>query len=264
MDGQPPASPTDESGPPDKVGTESVEEKPAVRRLWWVWSLLALVVLTVGAFAATRSALLDVDEVLVDGVGGRLDRLLIVEVSGIRTGEPMVDVSSEAAARRVATLPWVAEAKVVRDWPGTVRIWFVERQAVVNAVDPTGRWALLDGSATVLETPVIPEADLPTIRVDRLGPEGTRVTGVGPLLEAASAVTTDLRAWIVALVPAGSGVRAELVGGVDADLGRGDDYRDEMRSLATVLSRVVLGCVVSIDVSIHENPVVRRDEVRCG
>ena len=264
MDGHPPASPADEPGSPDKVATEPVEEKPAVRRLWWVWSLLALVVLTVGAFAATRSVLLDVDEVLVDGVGGRLDRLLVVEVSGIRTGEPMVDVSSEAAARRVATLPWVAEAKVARDWPGTVRIWFVERQAVVNAVDPTGRWALLDGSATILEIPVIPEADLPTIRVDRLGPEGTRVTGVGPLLEAASAVTTDLRAWIVALVPAGSGVRAELVGGVDADLGRGDDYRDEMRSLATVLSRVVLGCVVSIDVSIHENPVVRRDEVRCG
>ena len=264
MDVRPPASPADEPGSPDKVGAESVEEQPAIRRLWWVWSLLALVVLTVGAFAATRSVLLDVDEVLVDGVGDRPDRLLVVEVSGIRTGDPMVDVSSEAAAHRVATLPWVAEAKVVRDWPGTVRIWFVERQAVVNAVDPTGRWALLDGSATVLETPAIPEADLPTIRVDRLGAEGTRVTGIGPLLEAASAVPADLRAWIVALVPAGSGVRAELVGGVDADLGRGDDYLDEMRSLATILSRVVLGCVVSIDVSIHENPVVRRDEVRCG
>ena len=264
MDGRPLVNPTDEPSSPDKVATESVEENPAVRRLWWVWSLLALVVLTVGAFAATRSVLLDVDEVLVDGVGSRLDRLLVVEVSGIRTGEPMVNVSSEAAAHRVATLPWVAEAKVERDWPGTVRIWFVERQAVVNAVDPTGRWALLDGSGTVLEIPAIPEVDLPTIRVDRLGPEGTRATGIGPLLEAASAVTTELRAWIVALVPAGSGVRAELVGGVDADLGRGDDYRDEMRSLATVLSRVVLGCVVSIDVSIHENPVVRRDEVRCG
>ena len=131
MDGHPPVSPTDEPGSPDKVGAESVEEQPAVRRLWWVWSLLALVVLTVGAFAATRSVLLDVDEVLVDGVGDRLDRLLVIEVSGIRTGEPMVDVSSEVAAHRVATLPWVAEAKVVRDWPGTVRIWFVERQAVV-------------------------------------------------------------------------------------------------------------------------------------
>jgi len=116
MDGHPPASPADEPGSPDKVGAESVEEQPAIRRLWWVWSLLALVVLTAGAFAATRSVLLDVDEVLVDGVGDRLDRLLVVEVSGIRTGDPMVDVSSEAAAHRVATLPWVAEAKVVRDW----------------------------------------------------------------------------------------------------------------------------------------------------
>ena len=100
MDDHPPASPTGEPGSPDKVGVESVKEQPAVRRLWWVWSLLALVVLTVGAFAATRSVLLDVDEVLVDGVGDRLDRLLVVEMSGIRTGEPMVEVSPEAAAHR--------------------------------------------------------------------------------------------------------------------------------------------------------------------
>jgi len=202
MDGQPPASPTDESGPPDKVGTESVEEKPAVRRLWWVWSLLALVVLTVGAFAATRSALLDVDEVLVDGVGGRLDRLLVVEVSGIRTGEPMVDVSSEAAARRVATLPWVAEAKVVRDWPGTVRIWFVERQAVVNAVPvykgdrssvavgvsqdvqlilPKGAGAGLEASVTVNEPLIAPLDQQQQVGNLILGLEGKEI-GAYPLV----------------------------------------------------------------------------------
>ena len=82
-------------------------------------------------------------------------------------------------------------------------------------------------------------------------------------MRAAEAVTPDLGAWIVALAPTGEGVRAELVGGVDAELGLGADYTEEMRSLATVLTRVVLTCLVSIDVSIHHNPVLVRDETLC-
>ena len=39
------------------------------RRLWWVWTLLAFVVVLAGAYASTRTALLDVDEVLVDIAG---------------------------------------------------------------------------------------------------------------------------------------------------------------------------------------------------
>ena len=50
---------------------------------------------------------------------------------------------------------------------------------------------------------------------------------------------------------------------MDAELGVGEDYRDEMRSLATVLTWVVLECLVTIDVSIHHNPVLVRDEARC-
>jgi hypothetical protein len=51
---------------------------------------------------------------------------------------------------------------------------------------------------------------------------------------------------------------------VDADLGLGDDFHDEFRSLATVLAWVKLSCIVSIDVSVHANPVVLRDEYRCS
>ena len=233
------------------------------RRLWWVWTLLAFVVVLAGAYAATRTELLDVDEVLVDIAGEHLDPALVVAVSGISAGSPLSSVSSDAVARRVASLAWVAEVVVERDWPGTVRVWIVEREPIVNAVDLEGRRGLLDRAGTILEVPAM-EAGLPTVRVDRLGVPGTRMTGIYPLLDAASAVPPDLGAWIVALVPTGNGIRAELVGGVDAELGLGDDYRDELRSLATVLARVELSCIVSIDVSVHANPVVLRDEYRCS
>jgi len=77
-------------------------------------------------------------------------------------------------------------------------------------------------------------------------------------------VPAEVAPWIVALVPSASGVVAELVGGAEAVLGLGEDYHDEFRSLATVLARVELACIVEIDVSLHSSPVVRRDEARCG
>jgi hypothetical protein len=47
------------------------------------------------------------------------------------------------------------------------------------------------------------------------------------------------------------------------DLGLGEDYVDEMRSLATVLTRVELRCLESINVSIPQNPVVVRSATGC-
>ena len=239
-------------------------DRPAgARRLWWVWALLGLLAVIAGGYASTRSALLDVDEVLVEIDGDRLDPALVEAVSGIRPGSPMSSVSLEAVARRVATLAWVVEVDVERDWPGTIRIWIVEREAFVNAVDLSGRRGLLNRAGTVLDVPAS-DSTLPTVRVDRIGVPGTRLAGIELLLAAAAAVTPDLGEWIVALVPTGSGVRAELVGGVDAELGLGYDFHDELRSLATVLKWVGLSCIVSIDVSVHANPVVVRDAYRCS
>ncbi|HJL89457.1 MAG TPA: FtsQ-type POTRA domain-containing protein [Acidimicrobiales bacterium] len=233
------------------------------RSLWWAWTLLVVVVVGAGGFAATRSSLLDVDRVEVVGVAGYLTSAQILDVAAVRLGDPMVKVDTDAVDRRITSEPWVEAVEVVREWPGSVRMSVLQRTAAVNAVDLVGRRALLDGSGTVLDAVVEPDADLTTVRVDALGQPGTVVPGVDLLLRAAADVTPDLGNWIEALVATGDGVRAELVGGVDAELGVGDDYRDEMRSLATVLTWVVLACLVTIDVSIHHNPVLVRDEARC-
>ena len=56
----------------DDVGVESrddggpaSDEPTGSRRLWWVWALLAVAAVLLGAYASTRSGLLDVDELLV-------------------------------------------------------------------------------------------------------------------------------------------------------------------------------------------------------
>ena len=233
------------------------------RGLWWAWTLLLVAVVAAGGFVATRTGLLDVDRVEVVGSAGRLSAEQLRAAAEVRVGVPMVEVDLGAIDRRVTALPWVAEVGVEREWPGTIRVSVSQRVPVVNGVDPVGGLALLDRTGIVLEWSATADTGLATIRVDALGPPGSRIPGIEPLLRAAEAVTPDLGRWIVALAPTGDGVRAELVGGVDAELGFGEDYRDEMRSLATVLTRVVLACLVTIDVSIHESPVLLRDESRC-
>jgi len=234
------------------------------RSLWLPWTVLVAVVVGVGGFAATRSELLDVDEVQVVLTGdGPLTAAEVVEVAGVSTGAPMVTVDLDALAARVRGLAYAAEVVAERDWPSTVRVWVAVRLPVVSAVEPKGRVALLDAGGTVLEHVARTDPLLPTIRVDRFGEPGSLVTRIDPLLHAAEAVSPDLGAWILALSPAGHGVRAEMVGGVMVDLGLGEDYVDEMRSLATVLTRVELRCLESINVSIPQNPVVVRSATGC-
>ena len=234
------------------------------RSLWLAWIVLVAVVVGVGGFAATRSKLLDVDEVQVLLTGnGPLTAAEVAEVAGVSTGDPMVTVDLDALAARVRGLAYAAEVVAERDWPGTVRVWVAVRLPVVSAVEPGGRVALLDAGGTVLEHVVRADPLLPTIRVDRFGEPGSLVTRIDPLLRAAEAIPPDLGAWILALSPAGHGVRAEIVGGVMVDLGLGEDYLDEMRSLATVLTEAELRCLESINVSIPQNPVVVRSATGC-
>ncbi len=262
-------------GPPagTPVGTPAgtpagTREAGRSRRLVMAWIALAVVVVGVGGFVLSRSELLDVDEVRVvgpaaDGGWGPSAGDLVV-ATGIEVGSPMLGVDVHEAVRRVAAEPWVASVEVDRRWPGTVEVWVRRRVPVANALDPSAAVAVLDAEGTVLEHRSRPVDGLPVVRVERLGRAGTRMAGLAPLLRAVDAMTPELDPWIVALVPAASGVVAELVGGVEAVLGHGEDYHDEFRSLATVLTRVELACIVEIDVSIHASPVVRRDEARCG
>ena len=251
---------------PEKVGPEGTGREPRSRRRWLAvaWVAFGLVVLGAGAISATRSELLDVDEIRLVGISSDLGEKMVLEALSVPEGSPMTGIDLDAAGRRVAALPRVAGVELERDWPGSVVVWVVERVPVVNASAPDGRLAILDADGMVIEHVSVPEPGLPTIRVDGVGRPGVRLSGLRPLLDAADAVTDDLAAWIVALVPTGAGVRAELVGGVEVDLGMGNNYRDEMRALATILHRVELSCIVGIDVSVHDIPVVRRDDLRCS
>ena len=249
------------------MNSEEVEagsEVPKKKSLRKIWVILVLLVLGVGAYATTKSSFFSVKNVEVIGTGLRVSENEVLEAAGISDDSSILSLNVGEIDERVTAIPWVAQVSVERNWPDSVRITLEERVASVIAVIPSGKRFLLDRSGVILEEVREGDLGLPIIRVDSVGVFGARVTGITPLLRAAEEVTADLQAWILALAPTGGGVRAELVGGVVAELGIGDtDFRDEMRSLATVLTRVQLSCIELIDVSIPQNPVVTRTQGKC-
>ena len=243
---------------------EADSEAPKKKSLRKIWIALLLLVLGVGAYATTKSSFFSVKDVEIIGTGFKVSETEVLEAAGINDDSSMVGLNVDEIDARVTAIPWVAQVDIERNWPDSVRITLEERIASAIAVIPSGQKFLLDRSGVVLEETRESDLALPIIRVDSVGVLGARITGITPLLRAAEEVTPDLQAWILALVPTGGGVRAELVGGVVAELGiGGTDFRDEMRSLATVLTRVQLSCIEQIDVSIPQNPVVTRTQGRC-
>lgn len=133
------------------------------RRLRWVAVFgLVLAVATV-VLVALRSPLFDIDHVRIVGVE-RTSTRAVLAAAEVSTGEPLVALDANRAARGVASLPWVADVSVDKDWPGSVVIEVVERQpaAVVKRTDGL---VLVDHSGWVLAETTRRPADLAVVEL---------------------------------------------------------------------------------------------------
>ena len=129
-----------------RIAVRRDEGRRRLKRATLVLALLALVVLAV---AVLQSPVLDVDRVLVDR-----DRAHAAEAvrreAGVELGDALVGIDPGAVADRVEALPWVAEARVTRSWPSTVRIQVSEREATALVQVTADRAALIDDEGRVL------------------------------------------------------------------------------------------------------------------
>lgn len=229
------------------------------RRLRVVVAGVATAALVAAGWGATRSPLLDVDRVLVEGAAHRGEPAVVAAARAER-GRPMVDVDDGAVARRVEELPWVRSATARREWPSTVRIRVTERQAVAVTRDDAGGWAALDVSGRVLAR--FPEAppDLPALEGSPpAGAPGTRLSPqVGGALLVASELGPDLAARAASVVPVEGGVELRLEPAGVVVLGPPDALEAKMAAVRTVLSSVDPRTVATLDVRLPSAPVLTR------
>jgi cell division protein FtsQ len=233
-------------------------------------SVAALSVLTIAVFAvlAVHSAVFGVRHVRVRGAV-HTDVNLIAADAGLDSSTPMVDVNSSAIAARLLRLPWVGTVRVTRQWPATVRIQITERTAV--AIAPAvpsggdGHWALLDQTGRVLEvTDTPPPGLLQLTGVASAGPPGTQIdANADAALAVAASLPPDLVEQLATVRPAtklrdDADTELTLRGGGVVLWGAPDDAGDKVVALRTVLVRVDLRRLTTIDVRVPDAPTVRR------
>ena len=259
------------------------------RRLRLFVATLAVVVLLAAAFGVLHTPLLKVRHVRVSlGVvpaGSGLTAAQVLAQAGLNRERLMVDVSAGAEARLVEALPWVATARVERDWPGTIRIAVTERHAVAEVDRVSGQaasgFAVLDATGRVLA--VLPArsspapsrsasgSGLPVLpRLEGLpapGAPGTSMLGsaesggqVAALeLATAAALPAALVRRVSTITITANGLQLSL-GSVMVLFGDASELAQKVTSLETVLSDVSLAGVHIIDLRVPDRPALTRSQ----
>jgi cell division protein FtsQ len=183
------------------------------RRRLLVWGLVALA-LAVGTVQLARTPLFGLAAVHVEGARA-VGRDEVLAAADVRPGEPYLGLDLDAIRRRVAALPRVAAARVVRDYPASLRILVSERTPVAALRTRTAAvsW-LVAADGTVLEATSRPPAGLPRVAGVPLPADvhpGSRLPQGNPLANALGALggmRPDLRRLVV-------GVTARSVDGLE-------------------------------------------------
>ncbi len=255
VDGRP-SAPID---PRIRARRVAIKRSAGRRRLRWVIAFLVLVALALVAVAVVFSPLLDVDRITVAGQF-RTDPGDIVAAGGVQRGEPLARVDLAAVAHRVEELPWVAEATVVRDWPGTLHYRVTERVPVAAVQGPDATWVAVDGEGRVLAALDAAPDDLPTVEGSTIGatvgataPEDER-----DAFTLAAAIPTASRPLVDAVVlDDRGGLTVRLASGGVATVGPAEDLEAKGLALASVLAAVD-PCIATLDLTVASAPLLTR------
>lgn len=232
-------------------------EKRRRRGRWWLAASIVVAAL-VGAWFLTRTPLLDVDRIDVQGATVTTAEE-IIEVSGLRTGAPLLEVDAGGAAARVRQLPFIETASVERQLDGLVIITVTERVPVALAIDADGVAMLVDRSGKVIAPHVAGDGIEIVLAGVEAGPVGSVIEGSSGALDVASLLTPGMRSRVVSIAtaPDGSLSLALRPQGIVV-MGPPSDLADKVDSLRIVMGQVDQRDLASINVVNPSTPVVVR------
>lgn len=130
-------------------------------------ALVAGALLYQGGQAVYRSESLKLEKFEVVGNTARVPDEQVVKASGKQVGDHLLGVSTKKVALNLQELPWIAEAKVERILPSTLKITVRERKAAMVVESGLGPF-LVDANGLVLQQgseDLVTLTDLPLERV---------------------------------------------------------------------------------------------------
>jgi cell division protein FtsQ len=239
-----------------RIRDRRVEVKRAEgrRRLRKVGAALVLLGLATAAVGAAFSPLLDIDRVRVVGQHGDAARAAEVRAAAdAEVGSPLLFADTGAIEERVEALPWVANARVARHFPGTITVSVSPRTPVAWAAAADGTVRVVDRSGRVVATALTPPPGLlqllgvdPSSTADTVAPIAARVAG---------AVPADIRAGVAGVVVEHDQAVLRLVNGTEVRLGAPRGVPAKARAAAAVLGSLTVGVPSYVDVRVPSAPV---------
>lgn len=215
------------------------------------WFLAVLITITVvsGGWLITRTALFDVDEVRVSGSVHATPEQ-VVDASGLRPGDQILDVDPGVIATRVGALPWVAGVEVERRLGGVVVIVVSERTPVATVADPLGGRHLVDAAGRLLGPAEGDTSSLLSLEGVTAPEPGADVLGAQGALELAAALTPGVRSQVSAVVVAADGtLELRLSAGRTVRVGPPVDLAAKAKTLTTFLGQVDQRGITVIDLT---------------
>ncbi len=178
-----------------------------LHRLLWVLGVLALAAAGTGA---VLSPLLDVNQIAVVGVeGAHADE--VIAAAGVHPGEPLLTTDTGAVVDRIEALPWVADVRVARQLPGTLRVEVTPRFPVAWRAIDEGGIAIFDHRGVTISTAPAPSPGLP-----ELNATGADVRAAARV---AGALSPTLVPQVASIAVENGYVRLILVGGTEVRFG---------------------------------------------
>lgn len=182
-----------------------------------------------------------VDEIRVEGVVHG-DAAAITEASGIATGEKLAQVDTGAAARAIATQPWVERVTVGRDWPSAVRVDVTEHVPVAFIRATDGEHLFNAAGAEFLVAPP-PPGTIEFARVPRSddpepGKLSPRPEVMDAALEVLAALPERVRAETARIdAPGAAEITVMLHDGREIHFGSADRAAEKGRAAEILLDR---------------------------
>lgn len=237
---------------------EAVEDENLRSRNRRLIAVGVLVVIGLLGFAATRSPLLDVDEVRVIGAAHSGPNNLR-SIAGIEPGTPLVGLDLHRAEQNLLALPSVAAVSSQRSWGGVITIDVLERDPVAR-LNTTDGVVIAAADGTVLEITQDPDSSLPLISGAMFQ---TRVGASLPLelqesLAVAAALPSDIGRVTNKVELTIDDIELRLVGGGTVSLGDARQLDAKFDTVRSFLGQVNLRCLKMINVQAPLVPVLER------
>jgi cell division protein FtsQ len=233
--------------------------REAGRRRLRVTLVVASTIVVLGlAYLTVHSPLLDVDHVRITGVpAGRTAE--VAATAGVQTGAPMLWVDAGRIAARLERLPWVAHARVERNFPGTVAIKVTEYVPTVFVRLAPNRVALVAASGRVIAFAVVPPAGTIEVTGEAAPREVGSLISPPAVAHATLALPGRLRAQVTAINVRPAVTLALRNGGPQIRLGSLGEMRAKGVSALAVLDQLGSRTCQYVDVAAPQAPVSRCD-----